>query len=135
MMLGNAGSCRPKEGAVMKPPVQGNEKLPTGMWGGQHIRTEVTDKGASLEFDCAGGTIDAPIVLDGKGNFDIKGKFVAEHAGPVRREGDENSRAVRYVGSLKNGELTLKVSDAKTKEDLGTFTLTHGSDGRVRKCR
>jgi hypothetical protein len=134
-MLGNGGSCRPKEGAVMKAPVEKNDKLQTGVWGGQHIRAEVTDRGAAIEFDCANGAIDEPITLDDKGSFDVKGKFAAEHGGPIRRDEEDNGRSVRYVGQVKDKELTLTISDLNTKENLGSFTLTLGSDGRLMKCR
>jgi hypothetical protein len=134
-MLGNGGSCRPKEGAVMTGPVARNQKLANGVWGGQHIRAEVTDKGAALEFDCANGTIDQPITLNDKGSFDVKGKFAVEHGGPVRRGEESNGRTVRYIGRLKNKQLTLTLSDLNTKEDLGSFTLTLGNEGRLMKCR
>jgi len=134
-MLGNGGSCRPKEGAVMKDPVARKEKLANGVWGGQHIRAEVTDKGAAIEFDCAHGAIDGPVLLDGKGSFDVKGKLASEHGGPVRRDERDNSRPVRYVGRVSDKELTLTLSDLNTKEDLGSYTLTHGNDGRLMKCR
>jgi len=65
-ILGDSGSCRTKKGVVKKAPVETNDKLARGVWGGQHIRAEVTDSGADIEFDCAHGTIDQPIVLDGK---------------------------------------------------------------------
>lgn len=119
----------------MKDPVGGNGKLANGVWGGQHIRFEVTDKGAVIEFDCANGTIDVPITLDDKGGFDVKGKFAAEHAGPTRRDEEDNGRAVRYVGRVSDKELTLAISDLSTKENLGSFTLTHGNEGRLMKCR
>jgi hypothetical protein len=134
-MLGNGGSCRPKEGPVMKDPVGSNQKLANGVWGGQHIRAEVTDKGVVIEFDCAHGSIDGPITLDGRGSFDVKGKFASEHGGPTRRNERDNSRAIRYVGRVSNKELTLTLSDLNTKEDLDSFTLTLGSEGRLMKCR
>ena len=59
-ILGDSGSCRTKEAAVNKAPVERNDKLATGVWGGQHIRAEVTDRGADIEFDCAHGAIDQP---------------------------------------------------------------------------
>jgi len=134
-MLGDAGSCRQNQGAAMKPSAGRNEKLSNGVWGGQHVRAEVIDSGASIEFDCAHGTIDEPIVLDRKGSFDVKGKFTTERGGPTR--GDENSqdRVVRYRGQVKEQELSLTIMDAGTKETIDTFALTHGSDGRIRKCR
>lgn len=134
-MLGNGRSCRPKEGGVMTAPITGNNKLETGVWGGQHIRAEVTESGATIEFDCAHGAIDQPITLDDKGGFDIRGKFATEHAGPVRRDEEDNNRSVRYVGRVKGAELTLTISDFNTKEMIGDFTLTHQSEGRLVKCR
>ena len=134
-ILGNGGSGRPKEGAVMTDPSGRNEKLANGVWGGQHIRAEVSDKGAVIEFDCANGTIDGPITLDNKGSFDVKGKFTAEHGGPIRRDEENNGRSARYVGRLKNQELTLTISDLNTKESLGSFTLAHGNEGRLMKCK
>jgi hypothetical protein len=122
-ILGNGSSYRPKEGAYMNGPAERHNKLATGVWGGQHARVEVTGKGAAIEFDCANGTID------------VKGKFAAEHGGPVRQEEEGNNRAVRYIGRVKDKELTLTISDLNTKENLGTFTLTLGNEGRLMKCR
>jgi hypothetical protein len=134
-ILGDSGSCRTKDGAVNKAPVETNDKLPGGVWGGQHIRAEVTDSGADIEFDCAHGTIDQPIVLDSKGSFDVNGIFTPERGGPVRRNQKSNDRLVRYLGQVKNQELTLTITDAGTKETIDSFTLTHGNEGRVMKCR
>lgn len=134
-MLGDAGSCRQKQGAAMKPPAERNEKLAHGVWGGQHIRAEVTDSGATIEFDCAHGTIDQPIILDVKGRFDVQGKFTTERGGPTRRDEESNDRLVHYVGQLKEQALSLTITDAGTKETIDSFTLTHGSDGRIMKCR
>src|SRR6266550_6332883 len=117
-ILGDSGSCRTKEAAVNKAPVERNDKLANGVWGGQHIRAEVTDSGANIEFDCAHGAIDQPIVLDGKGSFDVKGKFTPEHGGPTRRDEESNDRLVRYVGQVKGQTLTLTITDAGTKETI-----------------
>src|SRR6267378_1690239 len=134
-ILGDSGSCRTKERTANKAPVETTNKLAKGVWGGQHIRVEVTDSGADFEFDCAHGTIDQPIVLDGKGKFDVEGKFTTERGGPTRRDQKSNYRLVRYVGQVKEQALTLTITDAGTKETIDSFTLTHGSDGRLMKCR
>ena len=134
-ILGDSGSCRTKEVTANKTPVETTNKLATGVWGGQHIRVEVTDSGADIEFDCAHGTIDQPIVLDGKGKFDVEGKFTTERGGPTRRDQKSNYRLVRYVGQVKEQALALTITDAGTKETIDSFTLTHGSDGRLMKCR
>ena len=112
-----------------------NDRLPVGVWGGQHVRVEVTEGGAEFEFDCAHGAIAQAIMLDGNGRFDVLGKFAPEHAGPVRREEESIDRGVRYSGNVKDQEMTLTITDTTTKEVLGTFTLKHGSDGRLMKCR
>jgi hypothetical protein len=118
----------------MKAPIK-TDKLPAGVWGGQHVRAEVNDAGAALEFDCARGSIAQAIMLDGNGKFDVAGKFATEHAGPVQRDEESNDRPVRYSGSLKDQEMTLTITDTNTKEVIGTFTLKHGSEGRLMKCR
>ena len=105
------------------------------MWGGEHIRLEVTDSGANIEYDCAHGTIDESIVLDSEGNFDVKGKYTPQHGGPIRRDEESNNHAVRYVGNARDKQLTLTIAIPDKKETIGNFTLAHGSEGRVMKCR
>src|SRR6476646_10548734 len=78
-------SCN-KETAMSKAAVESNNRLANGVWGGEHIRLEVTDRGATIEYDCAHSTIDEPIFLNSKGNFDVKGKYTPEHGGPIGRE-------------------------------------------------
>ena len=133
--LGEGGSCRNKEAAVSKPPMERNNKLAKGVWGGQHIRLEVTDSGANIEFDCASSTIGEPIVLDRQGKFDVRGKYMPEHGGPIRRDEESNSYSVRYVGHASDKESTLTITIPDKKETIGNFTLTRGSDGRLMKCR
>ena len=134
-ILGEGRSCRGKETERSKAPVERNDKLANGVWGGQHIRLEVTDSGANIEYDCAQSTIDEPIILDGEGNFNVKGKFTPEHGGPIRRDEENNSYAVRYAGKAKDGNMTLTVTNPEKKETIGSFTLTRGSEGRLMKCR
>jgi hypothetical protein len=138
-VIAQGGSCHANQtgsgnaNSEMRTTIR-NDKLPPGVWGGQHVRAEVTDGGAVLEFDCARGSIAQAILLDGNGKFDLTGKFATEHAGPVRDE-ESNDRPVRYSGSVKDQEMTLTITDTNTKEVIGTFTLKHGSEGRLMKCR
>jgi len=112
-----------------------NNKVPTGVWGGQHIHAQITENGAELEFDCAHGSIPQAITLDSKGRFDVAGKFAAEHPGPVRRDEESNDRAVHYAGSVRAQEMTLTITDTASKEVIGTFSLRYGSEGRLVKCK
>src|SRR5512147_806266 len=110
-VIAQGGSCRTSNvgpgntNSEMKAPIK-NDKLATGVWGGQHVRAEVTESGAEFEFDCAHGTIGQRIMLDGSGKFDVPGKFAPEHGGPVRRDEESNDRSVRYSGSVKGEEMT-----------------------------
>jgi hypothetical protein len=129
------GSCR-STGSDPKPPLQGrDEPLANGVWGGQHIRAEVTERGAEIEFDCAKGSIPKRIVLNNSRQFDISGTFATEHAGPVRNDEGNTGRPVRYKGSVEQQELSLTISDVDTKEVIGTFSLKFGNEGRLMKCR
>ncbi|MDQ3754567.1 MAG: hypothetical protein M3371_07545 [Acidobacteriota bacterium] len=118
--------------------------IQTGMWGGPHVRMEITERGAQIEFDCAHGAIEQPLALDGKGRFDVKGEYVIEHGGPERAGGPElagppspagrDARPARYTGSMTNGTLTLAVTLTDTQEKIGPFTLTRGAMPRLVKC-
>jgi hypothetical protein len=128
-ILGNGGACHLREGAPS------SEKLTNGVWGGEHIRAEVTDRGMEIEFDCAHGAIEQPIKLDSEGALDLAGKYSPQHPGPVRGDEENNEASVRYAGRVTNQELILTISDPNKKETIGTFTLRLGNEGRVRKCR
>lgn len=104
-----------------------------GTWGGQHVVMEVTDEGAKIEFDCAHGRLTEKIVPAGGGKFETKGVFVRERGGPTR-QGEDNEEPAIYRGSIKDETMTLTVELTQNKESVGTFTLTHGKDGRIRKC-
>jgi hypothetical protein len=134
VVVGENNSCGNREAAKSNPTVT-KDRLPAGVWGGEHIRMEVTGSGASLEYDCASSTIDEPVIVDRDGKFDVKGKYSPQHGGPIRRDEETNSPAARYVGHVKDGEMTLTITIADRKEPIGTFNLTQGSEGRVMKCR
>ena len=106
-----------------------------GTWAGEHIVMDVTSAGATVEFDCAHGTVDAPLALDSGGRFDVAGSFTPERGGPTR--GDQSSRTVpaRYTGSFKDSTLTVTVVLTETKDTVGVFTLRHGAKPRLFKCK
>lgn len=107
----------------------------TGAWGGEHIGLEVTEQGATVEYDCAHGTIDEKVVTDAVGNFNLRGTHVREHGGPVRKDEREDSHPAAYKGKIKGDTMTLTVTETDTGETVGTFTLTLGRQPRITKCR
>ncbi|HEX6190156.1 MAG TPA: hypothetical protein VFZ40_19030 [Pyrinomonadaceae bacterium] len=106
-----------------------------GRWGGEHIAMEVTDAGATIEYDCAHGRITEKIAPDAGGKFEAKGAYTRERGGPTRqREDEDNEQPAVYRGSIKDETMTLSVELEQQNESVGIFTLTHGKTGRIRKC-
>ena len=106
----------------------------SGVWGGLHLNIEVSESGATLDYDCAHGTITERIVPDREGKFSVKGFHVRERPGPTREGEDTEGQPATYSGSINNQTMTLTVKLSRTNEDIGTFTLTQGKTGRIRKC-
>jgi hypothetical protein len=107
--------------------------VPSGLWGGVRVNLEVSDGAASFDFDCAQGTITQTIPLDGAGNFDVPGTYIAERPGPIR-EGDKSESSVRYSGTVSQDTMTLVIRRDRSNEELGHFTLIRGKSGKISKC-
>ena len=104
-----------------------------GAWGGDHALLTITAASAAIEFDCAHGTLQAPIPLT-RGDFDVAGEFIQEHGGPIREGEQVVRRPARYRGTIEKQTMTLRVMLTDTPQDIGTFSLTLGVSGRVFKC-
>jgi hypothetical protein len=112
--------------ALAKKP----RSIANGSWGGQHIHMNVENGSATIEYDCANGTIDGPLKVDSRGRFNLLGNHVREHGGPIRMGEDQSSVRARYSGWTDGKTMKLTVTLANTKVALGTFQLTR----RIRKC-
>jgi hypothetical protein len=110
------------------------QRVANGLWGGEHIRINVGPNSATIEYDCAQGTIAGPLLLDSKDRFILHGTHSTEHGGPIRSDETANQRPAVYTGSIRGGRMTLIVKMTGTNETVGTFSLTHGDEGRVFKC-
>lgn len=113
---------------------QNGRALGNGVWGGQGISLEINDSGAEINYDCAHGTITGKVIPDREGKFTAKGFHVREHGGPVREEEKADGQPVTYQGSIEGETMTLTVTLSETKETIGSYTLTRGKSGRIRKC-
>ena len=109
------------------------QRIATGVWGGQHINIKVGANSATIEYDCASGVIDGPLIVDDTGRFNLRGIHRMERGGPVRADEEPRQIPATYVGSIKGNTmtLTLKLSDS----DEETFTLERGKHGELFKCR
>src|ERR1700730_7824903 len=102
------------------------QRVASGLWGGEHIRINIGANSATIEYDCAQGTIAGPLLLDSKGRFTLRGTHLREHGGPIRSDETANQHPAVYSGSIRGGRMTLTVKMAGTNETVGTFSLTHG---------
>ncbi len=109
------------------------QSIPTGNWGGQHINMKVGAKSAAIEYDCASGVIQGPLVVDGDGNFKLHGTHRMRRGGPTRADETPNDHPATYTGSIKGNTMTLnlKISDS----DEETFTLEKGKEGELFRCK
>jgi hypothetical protein len=115
-------------GAVSEDRV---DRVRAGAWGGEHVRLTVSDEGGSIEFDCAHGTLDAPLRVDTDGRFDVPGSLVRE-GGPVV-PGGEDRQSVRYAGKTDGRRMELEVVQ-ENGERIGPFHLRLGERPRLVKC-
>jgi hypothetical protein len=102
-------------------------------WGGDHIAIETTATGASVEFDCAHGTIDKPLKPNARGRFTLPGTFTPQLPGPTRDDGPPPRKAT-YSGTIEGDAMTLRVA-IDGQDERRDFTLRRGERGNVRGCR
>src|SRR5271155_6100375 len=92
-------------------PAVPTKAVPNGEWGGEHIRMEVNDSGADIEFDCAKGSISQRLELDDKGRFKVQGIYIVETPAPAAVDGGLTASGVKatYTGTLVGSSLQLEI--------------------------
>ena len=105
----------------------------TGTWGGPHASITFQGGLAQLDYDCASGTIDQPVVPAPDGRFQAEGTYLIGHGGPVRVGQIFITRKARYRGTVVNGamELTTILEDGTV---IGPFTLQRGAEPQLTRC-
>jgi hypothetical protein len=114
--------------------LQGKPDHLVGLWGGPHAAIEFEGGLAEVQFDCASGTLDDPIVMgpDG-GKFQVKGTYRAGAPGPVRVGQIFKSQPAGFSGEVVKHVMTLNVM-LEDGTALGPFTLTEGSPPQLTRC-
>lgn len=107
--------------------------LSISTWGGVHVGLTITASGGLLEYDCAMGRIDEPIVVR-QGQFDVTGVHWPGQGGPIGVDTTRVPRPARYQGRVTGDRMALTVTLTDTNESLGTFDLIKGASPRVFKC-
>ena len=109
------------------------QRIPAGLWGGEHIRIDVGAKSATIEYDCAHGVIQGPLTVDSQGRFNLRGTHTPERGGPVRADASERSQRATYTGSISGDKMTLTLRIANAEDEV--FTLEKGKQGELFKCK
>jgi hypothetical protein len=123
------GACGPAGGPAVPDTTQA--RVPDGQWGGNGALLTVEGASATIQFDCAEGTLNGPLTIDDRRRFAVEGSFVRGRGGPVPEDPPPPEPA-KYSGQLTRDTLalTVRVGD----EEFGTFTLTRGRTARLRRC-
>ncbi len=113
--------------------LQGKPNHLIGVWGGPHAGIEFQGGLADIQFDCASGTIDEPIMLAAAGKFLVKGTYRAGTPGPIRVGQIFKSQPARYSGEIVEHVMTLNVA-LEDGTALGPFTMTEGAVPQLTRC-
>ena len=119
-----AGPCSPE----LAGPVAPSE------WGGDHVGLIVLATGGTLEYDCASGTIDQPVVAGTNGNFVARGTHTIGHGGPIMAGEIPDRHPARYDGWTDGETMRLSVTLTDTGQKLGEFKLVRGQSPHVFRC-
>ena len=103
----------------------------TGSWGGPHIGVDLTGGLGAVQFDCAAGSIDQPIISGGP--FRVPGTYRPGAEGPVRVGQIFTAKRATYSGTATKTEMTMTVT-LEDGEVLGPFDLTLGAPPQITRC-
>ncbi|MCJ0826558.1 hypothetical protein MQC88_11455 [Luteimonas sp. 50] len=117
-------------GAGVQPDA--GPRLVTGDWGGAHVALRLRADGGTIEYDCAHGTLDGPLLAGADGAFRVAGTHVREHGGPARMGEVLPHEPAVYQGRVRGGQMTLDASTATTA--LGRYTLRKDAPAQLFKC-
>ena len=104
-----------------------------GIWGGPHAGVSFRGGLAEVQFDCAAGSIDDPVVPAADGAFMAKGTYRAGAKGPVRVGEFFRSQRATYSGQVAGSVMTLNVM-LEDNTALGPFTLAEGQPPQLTRC-
>lgn len=131
-MFWQEGTCQQRK--KTRETTKKMNSVQQGRWGGRGVILDVTDSGASIEYDCSYGNINEPIVLDKNNRFEVKGTHVTERPGPVRMGQGDGEQPALYTGSVDDKTMTLTVKLTNTNKVIRTLTLDYGKSSRLRRC-
>lgn len=118
---------------ALTPTAAAAAVVAAGLWGGEHISLAVEAGSAYVEFDCAHGSIPAPLALDAAGRFAVAGTYVQE--GGAMAQEPPPGRPAQYEGLVSGQTMTLTATTTDDQQRIGPFTLALGQEPQLRKCQ
>jgi hypothetical protein len=105
----------------------------TGEWGGTHVGLKLGETSGVLDYDCAAGTIDGPLLPRDDGTFQAEGRHTPGTGGPERAGEVRPSFRTRYSGMIRGQRMTLQ-GRVENGALLGPFTLVKGAEPTIFRC-
>ena len=105
----------------------------TGEWGGRHVGLKLGEASGVLDYDCAAGTIDGPLLPRTDGTFEVDGRHTPGTGGPEREGEARPSYRTRYWGVIRGQRMTLEAR-VENGVVLGPFTLVKGAEPIIFRC-
>lgn len=105
-----------------------------GEWGGRHVGLMLSPSGGTLDYDCAAGRIDTPVVSGRDGRFIAEGSHSPGHGGPERIGEQHPSYRALYSGTVRGGTMTLEVDVPERSFRIGPYRLQRGAQPLLMRC-
>jgi hypothetical protein len=105
----------------------------TGEWGGTHVGLRLSETGGVLDYDCAAGTLDGPLLPGADGTFEAHGRHTPGTGGPERVGEVRPSYRANYRGAVRGDRMTLR-GEMENGVILGPFTLVRGAEPVIFRC-
>lgn len=105
----------------------------TGAWGGRHVGLTLTETGGTLDYDCAAGRIDGPLIVQADGRFKASGSHTPAMGGPERIGEVRPSYPTDYTGTVR-GDRMLLTGRVANGTLLGPFELRRGAEPILLRC-
>ncbi len=104
-----------------------------GTWGGQHVELTLGATGGRLDYDCAVGTIDGPVIPRGDGSFEALGTHTPGQGGPDRVGEVRPAYQTRYSGIVTGNRMTLQAR-VENGVLLGPYALRRDAEPMLLRC-
>ena len=104
----------------------------TGQWGGVHVDLTLTGTGGTIAYDCAHGVLNAAVIPDAGGQFEVAGVHIREHGGPIRMGEPADSVPARYTGQVNRDRMKFRVFAGR--DTLGPFDVQLGAAPQLVRC-